>query len=234
MLNQALITSLPFSEKIIYHREHLNLNSLPWLAKRIRYLNRRNRFLWKIQDAQRNSTLKPLIHFDSKDVIIFSDLDEFPSENAINQGINYLHEPNTAKLNPHAYSCDQTFFYYNLDNASSNEKFYGSVITTLDSFRSYLPHKFRSSKNALNHLSNGGWHFSYFMDNQKILNKIQAIGDVENLSHFKNISAIDIQNKINKNIDLFDRKIQLSKNARQHIPEHLLKLLNKYLPLSSQ
>ena len=62
-LNADLIATLPYAQKIIYHREHINLNSIEWLIKRLRYRNRKNRLLWKIQDAQRNSTLKPLKRF---------------------------------------------------------------------------------------------------------------------------------------------------------------------------
>ena len=232
LLSQELIETLPYSEKVIYHQEYIHLNSLPWLYKKLKYRNRKNRYLWKIQDAQRNSTLKPLQAFSRDDIIIFSDLDEFPSEHAIHEGIAVLGNPEISNLFPKAYSCDQTFFYYNLNNATPDEKFYGSVLTNLKTFRSYLPHQFRSRKNDLSHLKNGGWHFSYFMDEQKILNKIQAIRDVENLVHFMDISTDQIKEKINSSKDLFEREFVLSKNERCHIPDRLLQILHKYLPHS--
>jgi beta-1,4-mannosyl-glycoprotein beta-1,4-N-acetylglucosaminyltransferase len=188
LLSRKLISTLPFANKIIYHREHLNLRSIPWLFKKLKYHNRITRFLWKIQDAQRNSTLDPLKSFDPDAIVVFSDLDEFPSETAIYEGIRALQSVNLKLKGPHAYSLDQTFYYYNLNNAAPVEKFYGSVMTSLGTFRKYLPHRFRSKKNDLEHITNGGWHFSYFMDEEKILNKIYAISDVENLSSYKNIT----------------------------------------------
>ena len=234
LLSEELINSLPYADKIIYHREYLNLNSFSWVFKKFKYRNRKNRFLWKIQDAQRNSTLIPLKQFGPDDIVIFSDLDEFPSEEAIAESIRALQITNLSTSAPNAYSLDQTFYYYNLNNAAPHEKFYGSVITTLSTFRKYLPHKFRSGKNDLPHIGNGGWHFSYFMDEEKILNKIYAISDVENLTAYKNITTEEIQNKILEGSDLYDRGTNLDKLEYKKIPANLISLIKKYLPNCSK
>jgi len=234
LLSEELINSLPYADKIIYHREYLNLNSFSWVFKKFKYRNRKNRFLWKIQDGQRNSTLIPLKQFGPDDIVIFSDLDEFPSEKAIADSIRALQITNLSTSVPHAYSLDQTFYYYNLNNAAPHEKFYGSVITTLSTLRKYLPHKFRSGKNDLPHIGNGGWHFSYFMDEEKILNKIYAISDVENLTAYKNITTEEIQNKILEGSDLYDRGTNLDKLEYKKIPANLISLIKKYLPNCSK
>jgi len=230
LLSQEHVNTLPFAHKIIYHREYLNLKSISWLFKKLKYRNRITRFLWKIQDAQRNSTLVPLRSFSQNDIVIFSDLDEFPSETAIIEGVKALEANNSGHKEPHAYSLDQTFYYYNLNNAAPNDQFYGSVITTLGTFRTYLPHRFRSGKNDFEHIASGGWHFSYFMDEEKIMNKIFAISDVENLSAYKNISKEDIQKKILSGTDLYDRNTKLSNQDRHKIPNTVIKSLGKYLP----
>ena len=230
LLSQELVNTLPFANKIIYHREYLNLNSIPWLFKKFKYRSRITRYLWKIQDAQRNSTLTPLRSFNPKDIVIFSDLDEFPSETALDRGIKLLQSGNANHQDPHAYSLDQTFYYYNLNNAAPNDQFYGSVMTTLDTFRKHLPHRFRSGKNDFEHILEGGWHFSYFMDEEKILNKIFAISDVENLSAYKNMTTKEIQEKILSGSDLYDRGTRLNKLEYKKIPNALIKLIDKYLP----
>ena len=230
LLSQELVNTLPFANKIIYHRENLNLKSIPWIFKKFKYRNRITRFLWKIQDAQRNSTLTPLKSFSANDIVIFSDLDEFPSEAALQEGIKALLAGEPKQGEPHAYSLDQTFYYYNLNNAAPEDKFYGSVITTLGTFRRYLPHRFRSGKNDFEHIASGGWHFSYFMDEEKILNKIYAISDVENLSDYKNITTEEIQQKILSGSDLYDRGTNLNKLEYQKIPDPVIKVIQKYLP----
>ena len=80
------------------------------------------------------------------------------------------------------------------------------------------------------HIQKGGWHFSYFMDEEKIQNKINAISDVENLSKFKNLSKEEIQQKILLGLDLYDRKIKLSDQEQYALPADVLALLKKYLP----
>ena len=230
LLSQELVNTLPFANKVIYLREYLKLNSIPWLFKKLKYRNRITRYLWKIQDAQRNSTLMPLKSFNAKDIIIFSDLDEFPSEAAIHEGIEALQLGNLNHHEPHAFSLDQTFYYYNLNNAAPHEKFYGSVMTKLGAFRKYLPHRFRSGKNDFEHIALGGWHFSYFMNEEKILNKINAISDVENLSDYKNITIEEIQEKILLGSDLYDRGTKLNKLEYKKIPTSVIKVIQKYLP----
>ena len=195
LLNDELILSLPFSEKIIYHREYIHFNSIEWLIKRVRYRNRKNRLLWKIQDAQRNAILKPLTSFKSTDIVIFSDLDEFPNEKALAEGIELLSKPGSLKKQL-CFSCDQLFFYYNIKNAAPEDQFYGSIFANLGTLRKLLPHKLRSQKDSLAHIEDGGWHFSYFMDEEKIVKKILAISDVENLSQYKKLSKEDIRQKI--------------------------------------
>ena len=230
ILNKELISALPYYEKIIYHREAIDLDSFEWRFKKLKYRHRRNKFLWKIQDAQRNATLKALKPFSPDDIIIFSDLDEFPSQFALTEGPRLILNIENTKTLFNAYSCDQIFFYYNIHNASPKEKFYGSVFTNLKSFRKFLPHKYRSDKNELAHIPNGGWHFSYFMNEEKILTKVQAISEVENLSQYKLLSKELIQEKILAGIDLYDRNIELSNQEKRKLPETVLRALEKYLP----
>jgi beta-1,4-mannosyl-glycoprotein beta-1,4-N-acetylglucosaminyltransferase len=68
------------------------------------------------------------------------------------------------------------------------------------------------------------------MDEQKILKKIHAISDVENLSSFKTISTKDIQKKIASGIDLYDRGTKLNNKERHSIPPSVVNILGKYLP----
>ena len=229
LLSDELVSTFPFSEKIIYHREYIHLNSIEWLIKRLRYKNRKNRLLWKIQDTQRNSTLKPLSRFKTSDIVIFSDLDEFPNEKALNEAIIILSKPDALK-NQLRFSCDQLFFYYNIKNAAPEDQFYGSIFANLGTLRKLLPHKLRSQKDSLAHIENGGWHFSYFMDEEKILNKILAISDVENLSQYKSLSTEEIGKKMLLGLDLYDRQTKLSDQEQYELPQVVLNSLKKYLP----
>jgi beta-1,4-mannosyl-glycoprotein beta-1,4-N-acetylglucosaminyltransferase len=230
LLNTDLIQSLPFSEKIVYHQECIDLNSFAWRYKRLRYQNRKSKFLWTIQDAQRNSLLKPLRNYSKNDIVIFSDLDEFPAIPALHEAIKTF---NLSSSNPDrlALSLQQLFFYFNVNSCAHEDLFYGSVIAKNAAVFHFKPHKLRADKNDLPHIESGGWHFSYFMDEEKIINKVLAISDVEGLSHFKQLSIDEVRFKVKNKLDLYDRTIPLGGKPANPIPVQLLTLIHKYLPI---
>jgi beta-1,4-mannosyl-glycoprotein beta-1,4-N-acetylglucosaminyltransferase len=230
LLNNELIQSLPFSEKIVYHQECIDLDSLIWRYKRFRYQNRKSKFLWTIQDAQRNSLLKPLRNYSKNDIVIFSDLDEFPAIPALHESIKLL---NISSLNPDrlALSLRQILFYFNVNSCAFEDLFYGTVIAKNAAFFHIKPHKLRADKNDLPHIESGGWHFSYFMDEEKIINKVSTISDVEGLNHFKQLSVDEVRYKIANKLDLYDRPVPLGGKPTNPIPEQLIKLIRKHLPI---
>ena len=230
LLNAELIHSLPFSEKIVYHQECIDLDSFAWRYRRIRYHNRKSKFLWMIQDAQRNSLLKPLRNYSKNDIVIFSDLDEFPAIPALHEAIETLgrDSSNPSRL---ALSLQQLFFYFNVNSCAHADLFYGSVIAKNTAFFKAKPHQLRADKNDLPHIEDGGWHFSYFMDEEKIINKVLAISDVEGLSHFKQLSVDEVRYKVANKLDLYDRPVPLGGKPANPIPEKLLGLIQKHLPI---
>lgn len=230
LLNSERIRSLPFSEKIVYHQEFIDLDSLAWRYKRIRYQKRKSKFLWAIQDAQRNSLLKPLRNYSKSDIVIFSDLDEFPAIPALHEAIKVLNL-SSSKSDRLALSLQQLFFYFNVNSCAHEDLFYGSVIAKNAAVFRFKPHKLRADKNDLPHIESGGWHFSYFMDEEKIINKVLAISDVEGLSDFKKLSVNEVRFKVKNKLDLYDRAIPLGGKPPNPIPEQLLELIHKYLPV---
>ena len=71
---------------------------------------------------KRNSLLEPLKVFKDNDLIIFSDLDEFPSIEAIKYFQNKKNK-GTLKNDPQVYSCKQLFYCYNLNHIKTNGVF---------------------------------------------------------------------------------------------------------------
>lgn len=229
LLSPEIIKILPFNEKIIYHQEKINFQTPTWIWKRLKYLNRPSKFLWQIQNTQRNGILKPLEQFNQYDIVILGDIDEIPNELAIEKIKQDLKKTPLPKN--WAKSCEQEFFYYHLNNHVLNEKWYGSIFTQLICLESHKPHKIRSMRNQLNHIKLGGWHFSYFMSADLIKTKILAIADVENISSFKSIDKVTIKDKIIAGEDLYDRPITFSKKSDLiEIPHKLVEILKKYLP----
>lgn len=228
ILDRELIQSLPYSEKIIYQKCDVDLLSIKWLLKKLRYITRKSRFLWRIQDFQRNSLLRPARDLDSQDIIIFGDLDEFPRISEIRS----LTNP-TASSSSLPIALEQEFFYYTIYNKSTDlNSWHGTIISTVEYFRKVKPNHLRSLRELLKSLPNGGWHFSYFMSSEKIREKILATADVEKKEVFKALSSEEILLKIKSGSDLYSDQLAFSYNESNHksIDSDLLIALKKYMP----
>lgn len=228
ILDDELIQSLPYTEKIIYQKCNVDLLSIKWLLKKLRYIARKSRFLWRLQDFQRNSLLTVARDLDSQDIIIFGDLDEFPKISEIRSLMNP-----TASSSSLPITLEQEFFYYTIHNKSTDlNSWYGTIISTVEYFRKVKPNHLRSQRERLKSLPNAGWHFSYFMSSEKIREKILATADVEKKEVFKALSSEEILLKIKSGSDLYSDQLAFSYNESNHknIDPDLLMALKKYMP----
>ncbi len=224
LLNKDSIQALPFAEKILLCQGELNFNSPQWIYRKFRYKNNSKRFLWKIQDFQRNLLAKELKKFSENDVIIFGDLDEFPNNEAI---LRFFRGEISEIM-----VCNQIMFYYNLSIIIENEDWNGSLIFKRKLLNKFKLHHLRSQRNNFPVIKNAGWHFSYFMKPELIREKILSIADVENLSEYKNMELNEIINKINIAQDLYGRNMNFKKvdSSNLLIDENLIHLINKNIP----
>jgi beta-1,4-mannosyl-glycoprotein beta-1,4-N-acetylglucosaminyltransferase len=221
---QEYVSSLPFSEKIIYHKLQINQSSLLWSLKRLKYITRPQKLLWKIQDAQRNSIINAIKTNQLKsDYVLFGDLDEIPSLEFVQ-----LLRQNKYPINVFK-TLRQRLFYYNPNNADIHERWYGTICGRYEDFIKMQPHKLRFNRENFEFIENGGYHFSYFMTKEKIKNKIEAIAKVEGVNNANELSSEEIENHIREKTDLFDRKISFVDNSNL-ITEDLLSILKKYKP----
>jgi len=221
---QEYISCLPFSEKIVYHTLHINLCGVSWSLKRLRYITRPHKFLWKIQDAQRNSTLDAIkCNQLNSDYVLFGDLDELPSLEFIQLLRQKTYSLNTFK------TLRQRLFYYTPNNASTNEDWFGTICARYEDFITTQPHKLRNNRENFEFIPNGGYHFSYFMTKDKIKTKINAIANVERVNYALELTTEEIEIHIRDKTDLFGRELSFIENSHL-ITEDLLTILQKYKP----
>jgi beta-1,4-mannosyl-glycoprotein beta-1,4-N-acetylglucosaminyltransferase len=223
-----IIATLPYSEKIIYQPIDINLWSLPWLLKRLRWITRPHKFLWKIQDAQRNSVLNIIVGKNlSADYVLFGDLDEIPNLQFVKdlrQSKVVLDAPKTLR---------QRLFYYHPDIATHYEGWFGTICSPYKDFLNLLPHQLRSKRENLAFIENGGYHLSYFMTLEDMKIKINAIANVERVQSSKELTTINIQSLILENKDLFGRNLGFVRDSSL-LPEELRNILQHYLPWTEQ
>lgn len=134
---------------------------------------------WENEFYQRNQIMVGLdrIGIQPDDVIIISDLDEFPSHDAINFYV-------TKKINELGNTTQDMYFYYL--NWKANITWNGSQFV-----RGHMliagatPQSFRDVRKKKNKLKiHGGWHFSYMGGTSAILSKISSISEAPLLESF--------------------------------------------------
>lgn len=228
LLTPELIKNLPHSSKIIYQPCHINPFSPKWIFKRLRYLGRHSRFLWRVQDEQRNSLLAPAKKLPKDTLILFGDIDEIPNIDSIK---TFIDQPNFVMQQP--ISFEQDFFYYTINNRSNESpKWYGTILANIADFIKLNPNYLRYLREQLKSISGGGWHLSYFMSAEKIREKILATADVEKKEEFKSMTSEQITHKIQTGEDLYSDKqaFPIDPDIKNKVDPKLLSTIKKYLP----
>ncbi len=157
---------------------------------------------WNNEKFQRNCISRGIhkLNLNSTDIITILDLDEIPNPNILTQ----------MKTNDIAVSINilqMDFYYYNL-NSKMDHKWNHSKILTFEKYNKLNIDCENIRFYSCPIINNGGWHLSYFGDNNFIKNKIENFSHQElNLELFTNQEKI--QNRIKNKQDLFDRDIKI-------------------------
>ena len=126
-------------------------------------------------------------------------------------------------------------YYYNLNNELKDKWYQSKILNYLTykehigcvtKFDTIVRPEYNPDGRHIGHypiIKKGGWHFSYFGDSSKIKNKIKNFAHTE-LSHFGDMSYDKINEKIQNNKDIFDRKDMKFENIRiednDYLPEN--------------
>ena len=184
-----------FNNKII----HVIVDDFPHKHPNIDFKNGEQ---WNNEKFQRNCISRGIhkLNLNSKDIITILDLDEIPNPNILTQ----------IKTNDIAVSINilqMDFYYYNL-NSKMDHKWNHSKILTFEKYNLLNIDCENIRFYTCPIINNGGWHLSYFGDNNFIKNKIENFSHQElNLELFTNQEKI--QNRIKNKQDLFDRDIKI-------------------------
>ena len=228
-----------FNNKIIY----LIHNQVPNEIKKIKKNDSENEINTKYifnaifrENSQRNYILKGLSKAKDDDIILISDVDEIPN----------LKKVNFKKLKNKLIFFNQEMFYYKFNLKLPNYNWIGTKSCKKKYLKNpqwlrnikdrkypfYRLDTFFSDKKFSNVeiIENGGWHFSYLQNPDKIIEKIVSFSHGErNKPEFTNIKNIEEKIKNQQNIfDLgFDyRKVELDSSFPKYIIENKEKYKN--------
>ncbi len=179
-----------------------------------------------VEQHQRNSLINGLKNASSEDLIILSDSDEIPD-------LRKLPEINSKKK---FIAFSQKMFMYKLNLQNINESnWIGSKITKFKNIKSmqelrnlkFKDYPFWRIDKLNQQIIKGGWHFSFLQTPEQILEKIKSFshGEYDN----QNLSSKEIEGKILKNEDIFERGTKLEKiDIDKSYPDYIINNKNKF------
>lgn len=172
-----------FEHKIIKHKVHFpdNLDS-PWDRE------------W----FQRNSIKDLISLFEDNDIIIISDVDEIVRPSVVRRLFKY-----TLPVLLDNYQYFWNFHWRAPDHCNNGGR---PVAMSRNNLYDYLPNDLRCKKSGiqLQVIPEAGWHFSYFLNKDDIVKKIESFSHTEyNKQEFK--LEKNILNRIENGVDPFDR-----------------------------
>jgi beta-1,4-mannosyl-glycoprotein beta-1,4-N-acetylglucosaminyltransferase len=151
---------------------------------------------WDNEKKQRDGIMKGLTKCSDDDIIVFSDCDEIPRLEAF---------PGFDDRGPLMGFRQEVYYYY--FNGLTDVQWCGSKICRYKNMVKASPTKFRDTCLGGTNLMipNGGWHFSFLGNSEKLARKIRAFSHQE--YNFPEYTDPDkLQKRIDNAIDLFSRK----------------------------
>lgn len=158
----------------------------------------------------------------SDDLIIFGDLDEIPSENALLKARSGGPDQ--------IFCCEQDMYYYTM-NLKVDEPWRGTRITRWKNINRKSLNALRTDFHNQIIIENGGWHFSFFGGEEKIRAKIQDYGHQE-------FNTVGVHTELRRRVlharDVLGRDIKLNwvPISTRH-PTVVFERMNDYLHFQS-
>jgi len=179
---------------------------------------------WKLERLQRDYITEHLKSFSSSDFFMISDVDEIPRKEIIQTII--LNYKSFQEEFMYVAKCDM--FYYNFSTFSTSD-WAGTVFSNVRTTLKYGCDYFRNRRFQLSPIEDGGWHFTYFGNIEKIKTKLQSFAHQE-FNKEKYIKEDNILDAIKNKKDLLHRGEDFKEYQFQCYPDNLRKLIVKIFP----
>lgn len=177
---------------------------------------------WKLENEQRKYFEYALKNFSSDDLFMLSDVDEIPRKELIQNFKNNQLSDNFCCV------ANCLMFYYNFTTFNYNN-WPGTIFSNTSNFLQKGCDYFRNQRFKLPSINEGGWHFSYFGDIEKIKQKLESFSHQEyNKEKYK--SSENIINSINNKKDLLHRGEKFEEYDVNNFPKELYNLIVKIFP----
>ena len=213
---------------------NFNINKFKKFKHKINYIVLKkfpkNLSNWERENYNRNFLEKGIKKANQNDYIMISDLDEIPK---IKNKKIFEEKKFTA------FNQKMIYYRFNLHNVTE-PNWFGTKACKKKYLKSpqWLRNKkvkkysfWRIDKINWNIIEEGGWHFSFVMSNNQIINKIKSFAHSE-YNNKKYLKIDFIKKKIAKKKDIFDRQIKFVKiENEKKLPSYLIENKKKFISL---
>lgn len=143
------------------------------------------------EDYQRYAITKALKDLPGDAVIMMSDVDEIPDLEKV-----------PWKNLPHPiFSIHMWLFFHSLDTISDCEPWFGTVITTLGTFRKVGPFYLRNNRWSFPTFKYAGWHLTYFGGTKMVVNKLRTFSHSQDQNVVSMLKDPSIEENITREIE---------------------------------
>lgn len=208
-----------WKDKITYVKIQLDDTNLDFSKPETEYNPTSAAFTF--ETMQRNALIKGIKGLSDQDLVILSDVDEFPNMSAIPKDVKSL-------------SMTQDFYYYYINNkgCSANSLWQGTVVTTGQLFKDQFNSSFqlmRDHRNTLPRVASGGWHFSYLGGVETIRRKIMSFAHTEYIKE-QYYCDENIEKCLRDGTDIFGRHDHsyMIVDPNKELPSDLMTILSSY------
>ena len=177
---------------------------------------------WKLERGHRNHITTYLSNFSPDDILMVSDVDEIPNRKILKNLVNQITEDSI-------FTSKCKMFYYNFKTFVHDE-WNGTIFTKVKTYIKFGSEYFRGvNQNFFNIIEDGGWHFSYFGDSERIRVKLQSFAHQEfnkdNITSDRNII-----NSIKQKKYLFNDNYNFTDYNFNNFPEDIQEFIIEYFP----
>jgi len=172
--------------------------------------------MWKTEWVHKNAVSRGLKNLKPDDIVIFGDADEIINPKVFPQ-IKKIKGPTRIILK---------LFYYYFNCRANREAYKASACCRYKDFVSVRA--LRKPKRPIGRIENGGWHFSYLMTPEKIIEKIQSFSHSEyDTDYFKDPERI--LKCMESGVDLYERKGKLKFRFEQlDVPKYVEENIERF------
>jgi hypothetical protein len=174
---------------------------------------------WQRETWQRNAALRGVVEAADDDLVLMSDVDEIPRAESVQQALA------DQEFAAFGFRMSTYYFFMNYKFVGKEPKRVWSVAATADLLKTHQPdalrYAVRDGKIRARIFDQGGWHFSYLMDDAAIREKLRSFSHQE-YSHQDFLKKVNREKLVIRSKGLFGSRAEWAIVDEVDLPRYVL------------